>query len=178
MLAHTTNNNLFFDSEIYIPKKQEFRILSIEGLTGLKNIKSAFEDTLNNSEVELLISFLDKKYNFSLYEDVYDFIVNVAKFSSRSLKIIEANYEEFYDNMTIPEALEVILTKLIVNNGIHTTNGFPSVFNFTLNQKNSTQIYKGNKIFPYVGGKNKLKHDQLLSRIANNIEIGPDDLLY
>uniref|UniRef100_A0A6C0AED9 Uncharacterized protein n=1 Tax=viral metagenome TaxID=1070528 RepID=A0A6C0AED9_9ZZZZ len=156
----------------------QLRILSIEGLTGLKNIKEAFEDPLNNSEVELLISFLDRKYDFSLYEDAYDFIINIAKFSYTSLEFINANYSEFYDNMTISEAVEVVLTKLITNKGIPLTNGFPSEFNFLPGQENSTQIYNGQKWFPYIKGRSRVNYDQLLSRIMNNIQIGPDDVIY
>uniref|UniRef100_A0A6C0AET6 Uncharacterized protein n=1 Tax=viral metagenome TaxID=1070528 RepID=A0A6C0AET6_9ZZZZ len=164
-------SNTVFESEKIITYKEKRRILSIEGLTGLKNISSAFEDPLNYSEVELLLIFFNKKFNFDLYDDVYDFILNVAKFSPRSLESIDANYEEFYYNMTFEEALEVILTKLIVNNGMEQEKGFPVEFNFTSDQKNKVQLFHGNKIFPYVGEKNNLDYMKIFNKVTRDIEI-------
>lgn len=93
--------------------RKKLKIRAIQGITGLEDIEEAFDNSLNKFEVKLLVNFLDKKYNFSLFEEPYDFILNVAKFSPIALECINANFKHFYDNMTISESLEVILDKLI-----------------------------------------------------------------
>lgn len=158
---------------------KKYRTMEIEGITGLKNISPAFEDSSNESEIELLIKYLNKKYDFSAYYDVYDFIVNVIKFSINALEVIDANYEEFYDNMIIEEALEVILTKLLVTTtNVNSKNGFPSMFNFNRSQINTQQIYNNKKWYPYSQGKYNINYSELLSKITNGILLNREDRIY
>lgn len=69
------------------------RVHAIEGMTGLLNLEEAFHNRLNLSEIELIIDHLERKYGFQS-GDPYNFIVNIARFSMNSLKIIEADYPE------------------------------------------------------------------------------------
>ena len=99
--------------------KKILRIMAIEGVTGLKYIKDAFidcdcfENYSPDIEKELLIKFLNKKYNFSsCVGDVYYFIVNTIGFSHVSLKCINSNYKEFYYGMSVEKGVEIILKKL------------------------------------------------------------------
>ena len=81
--------------------------------------------------------------------------------------------------MDIEEALNVILTKMIVTtNLINSTNGFPSEFNYNRNQNNITQTYSGKKWFPC--GKERYEHnyEQLLLKVSKSINIGPHDKVY
>ena len=73
---------------------KQSRIMAIEGMTGLKNINGAFENPENNTEVELLVSYLSRMYDFSLCYNIYDFILNTIKFSPLALDVINANYDE------------------------------------------------------------------------------------
>lgn len=152
--------------------KKSLKILKIEGLTGLMDIESAFDNPLNNTDVELIVSFLNRKFDFSTCNNVYFFIINVIGFSPRSLETINANYDEFYDNMLLDEALEIILTKLITNDDIPSINGFPSDFNISLNQTNRVNVYNGKKLFPYKKERSELNYDQLLLNVLHDVNVG------
>ena len=80
--------------------------------------------------------------------------------------------------MLLEEALEVILTKLITNNAMESINGFPSIFNFTSNQTNISQIYNGNKWFPYGRSRYELTYTELLTRIMNSINLPNNSMLF
>src|SRR5256885_1294142 len=105
-MLHTSIPEFNFGPKVIGINSFKLRILAIEGITGLKNIDSAFDDPLNNTEIELLVSYLKRSYNFTDGENnVFSFILNVIKFSSTALESINANYEEFFDNMTVEEAI-------------------------------------------------------------------------
>lgn len=158
---------------------KQLRIMAIEGITGLKNINSAFDNQLNETEIELLISFLNRKYFFSECEDVFNFIVNVIKISTNALNLIGANYKEFYDNMSIEEALDVILKKLLITiPDVPTFNKFPAEFNFNISQKNTIQTYDGQKWYPYTKGKDNINYGKLLDKLMADIKLKKGDNIY
>ena len=86
MLANQAIPEFTFTPRLQSVDRKQIRISAIEGITGLKDISSEFDNPLNNTEIELLISFLSRKYNFLLCDDVFYYIINVLKFSQNSLK--------------------------------------------------------------------------------------------
>lgn len=134
--------------------KNKLRLLAIQELTGLKNLNHAFDYNINNTEIELLIFFLDRRHNFSLceYEEdngVYEYITNIIQFSPESLELIGANFKEFYDNLTVFEAVNVILNKLLDGDDvINSINGFPADLNISSNHVNKPVIYDNVNIYP------------------------------
>lgn len=150
--------------------------MTIEGLTGLKNLSIAFEDYHNYTEVEIIINYLRVTYNFSECHNIYDYLLNVINFSKNGLESINADYEEFYDNMTVDEALEVILNKLISTaNDIPAINGFPADFNFNGVNYNTIHEFNGKKWYPFNKGKNNINYNQLLIKLFKDIELNDND---
>lgn len=148
---------------------KQIRIIEIEGITGLTNIESAFENMDNLLEIEALMIFLNKKYDLdSGNYDVFNYIKNVINFSIRTLEAFNMNYDEFYDNMTTDEACFVILNKILGKNDIESKNGFPIAFNFVPEHANKMQKTVENKNwFPYVKGRHSLNSDMLLVSILH-----------
>jgi hypothetical protein len=132
------NNTHIFESETDSYPQNIYRIWAIEGITGLKDLEHVFDNAMGYTEVELIVNFLNRKYNLANGdEDVYDFIVNILQFSNRALNIIEVNYRDFFEHMTTEEACFIILTKLIDHSGnIPHKNGFPANFNLDRSQFN------------------------------------------
>lgn len=181
MIRNYSNfTDLSFEPSSESINSKNLRIMSIEGMTGLQNIEIAFKNPLNNTEVELLASFLDRKYDLSLGDtDILSFVTNILGFSLRSLQFIHADFEEFYDNLTTIEAIEIILTKLLDNNGdIPSTNGFPAEFNFNSSNANIVQNYENSKWFPYTNSRYLRNKDQLLIKIMQNINIDNSRLFF
>lgn len=154
-----------------------FKIIIIQGLTGLQELEQAFENPLNLTDNELIINFLERKYTFES-GDPYNFIINIARFSRQSLKIIEANEPEFYYNMLIPEALDVILTKILkYNDNKNNINGFPTEFNISLSQIGNINYFEGNKIFPSKRLTNNLSFIRLLQTIKSGLKLNDEDFM-
>uniref|UniRef100_A0A6C0AD52 HNH nuclease domain-containing protein n=1 Tax=viral metagenome TaxID=1070528 RepID=A0A6C0AD52_9ZZZZ len=154
-----TNNGISISKSSINSIDYKLRILEIKGLTGLKKIKKAFLNTSDNTEIEMLINFLDKKYDFSLCNDMYDFILNVIKISPISLECINANNEEFYYNMMVDESLEIIFRKLLNNDKIIQANEFPVFFNFKCAQKFPYTIHNSNVIINQFFKDNKIEQE-------------------
>lgn len=160
---------------------KDLKIIQIEGITGLKDLDHVFDDRLNETDIEMIVIFLNKKYDLSLGDsNPFDFIVSVIKFSFRSLRAIKADFKEFYDNMTTKESVIVILTKLLITTySISTTNGFPTILNYNSSMSNKSQEYIGDKKwFPYVKGDRRMKFDQLLARSTNMLDLTDKTLLF
>lgn len=187
--------------------RRSIRISAIEGITGLKGISHAFENQINETEVELILSFLERKYRFS-EEDGYDirnFLLNVVGFSENSLKFINANYYEFFEGLTTKEACFIVLTKLLdVSNDIPTEYGFPSDFNYTpskantvqrtengpnsdtfSNEENVSQLFSeqkhknGWKWYPFVNqNSRRLQYEQILKRVMRTIQTDNNRLYF
>ena len=130
-----------------ISSSREIKIMQIEAVTGLKDLDHVFDDRLNETDIEMIVIFLNKKYDLSLGDNnPFEFIVSVIKFSFRSLRAIKADFKEFYDNMTTKESVIVILKKLLITTySISTTNGFPTILNYNSSMSNKTQEYIGDR---------------------------------
>lgn len=130
--------------------------------------------------MELLVSFLDRKFHLYLGDDnPYQFIIDVIRFSTRSLAAIDANYKEFYDNMTTKESVFVLLTKLINHdNGIESYNGFPIDFNFEIHQTNKIQTYENSKWYPYIQGRYNIPVEQILTNAILTLGVDPNKLYF
>jgi len=95
------------------------------------------------------------------------------------LTLINANFIEFYGNMTTYEACFVILKKLIDHsNDIESINGFPEEFNFHLYQANKIQTYQNNKWYPFVQTTHNSSPDQILNEIIISLQLNPDTLYF
>lgn len=131
---------------------KSIRTMEIEGLTGLRGIIGAFENNDGMTEVESLVTFLNKTYELSDDDyDILNYLIGTIKFSETFLQNIGANYEEFYYNMTTNEAIEIILNKILNHSdNMEKKNGFPKEFNFNTSMTNRTQVYNGKRWFPYV----------------------------
>ena len=172
-MLQRTNRDFVFNPTFSSTNTKSLHIMSIEGITGLSDIESAFENRINETDVELLMFHLNKKYDLSSGDNnVYDFIVNAIGFSRRALVNINADYEEFYDNLTTAEACNIILIKMIDRaNDIPAIGGFPSDFNFRSSQANSVQTTEeGSKWYPYVKGRYTPSYDQLLLQVMRTIQ--------
>lgn len=146
----------------------KLRIKEIEGVTGLRGIKEAFENRLNETDVELIVSFLARKYKFSeVYDDIYEFIVDTVGISVSVLNDINANYEEFYDNLNIYEAMTIILNKILLHSNEDSKNGFPAEFNFDRSKK-GVQNYNGKLWYPIFNDRANTNHNELLVRVLRN----------
>lgn len=134
--------NIYYEKSQFTTD-QETRIIVIEAITGLINLKLAFIESDHMSEIEAIIIFLNKKYDFRLYEDPYYFIKEIARFSDRALNSVNANYNEFFYNMTIEEALIIVLSKLLNNDNTPSLNGFPVLEGANSNIVGELQSYRG-----------------------------------
>lgn len=158
---------------------KSIRICAIEGITGLRNIDDAFLNPLNNTEVELLVSFLERKYKLhEVEDDIYFYIRDVIGFSDISLENINANYEEYYDNMSISEALTVILTKLIDHKGESPVNGFPREFHFSPNNRGIIQNYKNRQWFPVSDNRQNINYENLLIRVMRSFNTDNSKIMF
>lgn len=164
-----------------VDEDKMMRVMSIEGITGLKGLIGAFENNEGLTEVESIVSHLNRTYNLSDGDyDILNYLTGVIKFSEIALESIDVNYEDFYYNMTTYEALEVVLTKLIDRSGnIKKKNGFPADFNFNidlntqmpnLSQTNSD----GKRWFPYV----RTETNFLEARFLDGIDTDDSIILY
>lgn len=180
MIQNIYESNLRFEP-IQIPVNNiTFRIHTIECITGLKNISGAFDDSDGFTEIELLVSFLNKKYNLSLGDlNILDFFLNTLGFSYLSLKLINAETPEFYENMYTSEALEIVLNKLInTANDMPSQNGFPHEFNFSGKNLNTLQNYEGKNWFPYSNNRNLFNKSQVLEKLLENINTNDCYILF
>lgn len=178
-LFHLSTLNM--NNEIQYTSSHDLRIAQLEGITGLLDLNYTEEETWNNTEIETLMIFLNKKYN--LYQtgvDVYDTIVNTIRFSIRALTAIGANNPNFYDNMTLDEACLIILTKLIGNSGtnIESSDGFPEILNFTYGQQNNIRVFNEKKWFPYVRTGHLSNYNQLLTKVLYKLGATDTNLLF
>lgn len=165
--------------EILGVSRQNFRINEIECITGLTDLGEMTEFMFNNSEVEALIILLDKKFDLSRIDiDIYDFLINVMGFSIRSLRVINANENNFYDHMTLKESCEVILTKLIEHSRIESTNGFPSAYDFIPGQQNAIRSVDGKKWFPYIPTRTLHNYNTLLCKVLEKLNVSDNNLLF
>jgi len=114
------------DEDLVLSEK-EIRLEEISGLTGLKNIENAFDYRQNETEIEALLLYLDLIHTLSNGDgNVRSFLVDILGFSERWLKLIHANSEEYYQNMTSWEACENILLRLLNQQHLEKScNGFP-----------------------------------------------------
>lgn len=164
-----------------ISSSRELKIIQIEGITGLKGLDQVFDNRLNETDIEMIVFYLDRKHDLSLGDsNHFEFIVSVIKFSFRSLHTIKADFKEFYDNMTTKESVIVILTKLLITTySISTSDGFPTILNYNSTMSNQSQEYIGDKKwFPYVKGDRGMKFDQLLARSTNMLDLTDKTLLF
>lgn len=172
-------NSIFGTIVQVIPRtKLEERIIQIEAITGLRNIKSAFTQFSINmnsdiyDEVDIILHWLLKRYNISESENILDIMINLIGFSTDALNSIGANNNEFYYNMTIEESIVTILNKLIItSNDVPIKNGFPEIFNHNRSQNNIIQTSPGGKIyFPFVNNQ-KINYTSLLNHIIKNFNL-------
>ena len=65
------NNSINDLGESYLVpiQDEELKIKSIAAITGLRDIESAFNELTQDSDVELLVCFLDRKYDLSRGDD-------------------------------------------------------------------------------------------------------------
>lgn len=167
------------ESEIPTFNPKLRRIVEIESLTGLNDLDRAFDDPLNNSEVELLVSFLDRKYDFSEgRNDVYTFLIQEIGFPERILNSLGLNFPAFYYGMTVSDACFIILTKLIEHGNKTNYCGFPEEFLFSVSQKNKIQTYEGKRWFPFCEEGYSTNYYQLLATITRQLRISTDNLYF
>lgn len=141
------------------------------------------------------MSEFEKKYKLDdVDDDIFMYIKNVIGISESALENINANYEEFYDNMTISESLTVILAKLLETKGETLVNGYPPEFcfgqnlnfpgnlirefHFDKNNQGTLQTYKNNKWFPVSDDRKNLNYDNLLMRVMRHFEIENSRIMY
>lgn len=161
--------------------KKASRIREIEASTGLRNIDEAFNNILNEDEVELLVSFLAKKYRFSeVTDNIYEFMIDVVGISPDALNNINANYKDFFDNLDIYEGLTIVLSKILKHSNKKEKkrkNGFPAEFNFNKNQQ-GIQTYNGKKWYPVLNNTGYMNFDYLLTRVLKNIDMDNCKVMY
>ena len=170
------NQSYFLDREFKIsPPRIDFekrkRILILQGLTGLNyliNYPEIFEDTLNFTDDEIIFNFLNDKFDLSLGENnPFEFILNTIGISLDSLILANADNEEFYHHLTMKHALTSILIILLgKTDNTLSYNGFPRIFQTSINQINKSQKSEGMNYFPFSGNVNNINHNQLLFEIT------------
>lgn len=161
--------NYIFRETIPLPRRSKFeeRILYLESKTGLRNLKSVFENAAMYDEVSIILGFIIE--NYTILENTPGLILNSMNhiFSNEALYLIEADNEEYYYNMTGEEAIISILNKLINTVGeSKTINGFPSQFNHRRENNNKMQrTSSGEYWFPFVNTGN-LEYSKLYDHLV------------
>lgn len=169
----------FIPREIMGTNMRHFRINEIEGITGLSNLTPMLEYLPNNTEIESILILLNKQFNLDSAEsNIYDFLINAIGFSRKSLAIINADEESFYEHMTLREACEVVLEKLIGHNQIESEHGFPKELNFCIGQQNAIRISNGITWFPCIPTRTLSNYNQILYKILDKLNISDSNLLF
>lgn len=159
----------------------EERIAYIEYLTGLINLKMAFSNSDIYDEVDIILRFINKKYNID-DSDTSVLMESIQLiFPSNILDSIGANNEEFYYNKDSDEAIIVILNKLLYKKDAisSSVNGFPESFNHNRINDNKMQITsEGEYWFPFVS--NSMDYGLLLDHLLKhfNIDFSKGKLLF
>ena len=108
----------------------------INNLTNIpvNELEDAFFESEPLSELEVIIIYLNRKYNLSFTRNVTPliFILTIIKIPLSTLRIICAD-EEFYQGLTLLESCEIVFRKILGGKKMSTYNGFPKRFNYVGN---------------------------------------------
>lgn len=174
-------------SEFSLPiaTDKQIHVARIEMITSLCFLYPAYENDdfiQGMTDVEILISYLSKKYGYDYDLDTFSYIRNIVRFSELALTRINANFKEFYYGLSYEDALEIVLVKLTESDDTiqRDNDGFPQ--NFNLNGRSVNINYKlDNNMwwFPYSQCNNINQH-KLLSVVlgGSNIDLTKYKILY
>jgi len=130
------------------------RIIYLEAITGLTNLKYALDDSepFNNlDELELLIKYFSKRIYPDLFLEPINFLIEIIEFKEECLKLYGLLNELLYDNLDYYDILEVAFIKIITYPGnsdynVETDNlGFPAENNFIIGTENTFQQLPGKR---------------------------------
>ena len=150
------------------------KLNKIKSILGIPDIESVFLEYPDFSDVENMMIHINKNYDLNLYRyNPYEFITSFIKIDS--LMIMGADKPEYYDHMSIEDALERILLFLLKDdNKLPSKNGFPQEFNVI--KSNIPFNYDGDIIFPYME-INETCND-ILSNVLEILNIEDNNLYY
>ena len=149
------------------------RIIYLEAITGLTNLKYALDDSepFNNlDELELLIKYFSKRIYSDLFLEPINFLIEIIGFKEECLNRYGLLNESLYDNLDYYDILEVDFIKIITYPGnsdynVETDNlGFPDENNFVEGTENTFQQLPGKR-------SSKTWIPFLLSRSFNLIDL-------
>lgn len=150
----------------------DFHIMKISWMTGLSGsiIKDSYENSVENmTDVEILLSGLERRYDFSQCGDnpidILFFVKNTICFPDEKLKDVGADNEYFFQNMTLEESLVIIISRIIKQDDrIPSKDGFPEEFIFQFNQNGRIQrLENGRTWFPFINvNRNRLPNSNRL----------------
>lgn len=147
-------------------------------------MRDSYENSVENmSDLEIIIGGLKRRYNFSncgsnCY-DIFIFISEVIRIPMKFLIMLGADQESYYEHMTLEEAIEIILLRLISQDDrIPAKDGFPQEYNFKSGQDGLIQQLENGKTWlPYIhrNGGRFPNCDRILLSIEEQLNLNPDE---
>lgn len=159
---------------------EDIKIMYVSNITGLSQefIAEAFNNSPENiSDSEKLVNAIIKRNKISEHdnniESMCDFVFDVSLLSKRFLVFLGANKPEFYNNITLIDALTIILSRMLKdnNNNVPCSNGFPASFNFTKGQENNIlKLSNGKSWYPCLN-TGSLNFGRVCTNLLNRLNV-------
>lgn len=121
---------------------------------------------------------MSKLYNFSEYNGdiILSFVKNRIRIPEYILILLNANNEEFYQNMTSYEYVELILNRLLNDDKIPSKNKFPEEYNFQSDQERIIQnLPNGKTWIPFINRNEPLNPNSDRLSIIEQLRLDLDD---
>lgn len=152
---------------------QEHNFKQLSRQTGISEtiLRESYENSLENiSDIKIILKGLKRKYNFSecgtSVQDILIFVNNIIP--TNYLSKLDADDKDFYQHLTLDEALEIIILRLLnQQNRIVSKNDFPEEYNFLENCKLAV-LPNGKTWIPYINDGN---YDMLLISIKEQLNV-------
>jgi len=116
---------------------QRIRLNGISNLTNIpiNELEDAFFESEPLLELEVIILYLNRKYNLSFTRNITPliFILTIIKIPYSTLKTICADEEEFYQGLTLLESCEIVFRKILGSKKMPNKNGYPNRLNYIKN---------------------------------------------
>lgn len=131
-----------------LSQEEVVRIQEIENLTGLRGLRSVFENSYNTNEIGVIMSHMNRQHMFAQNRDPCRYLNDLSGISVSILSSFGADNEEYYWNFSTSEAVESILTRLI-GPRMEAINGFPAFLNLSVEEVERLPSYMGRKYYLY-----------------------------